>query len=284
MARAAEALGYHSLWVFQRLLYPLRPREPYYGSAGGPWPEAFRAVLDPVVALTVAAAVTTRIRLGVSVLITPLYSPVVLGKQLASLDVVSGGRLEVGLGTGWSSDESVAAGAPAGSRGARAEEFLRCLIAVWGDDPVEFAGRFFTVPRSLVAPKPVQRPRPPLLIGGYSPGALARAARYADGYTGGNVPLQTLGPLLGRLREAAAAAGRDPAGLRVVCRAAFNLTPARLGAGRRLWWGTADEIREDLDRYAAAGVTETFLDPNFQPGGPDPERVLEQMAVLAPAG
>src|SRR3989304_6039156 len=119
VARHAEALGSHSLWVFQRLLYPVTPKDEYYGAPGGAWPDAFRSVLDPAAALAYVAALTRTIRLGVSVLIMPFYAPVVLAKQLATLDVLSGGRLDVGLGLGWSRDEYPAAGAGWGRRGGR---------------------------------------------------------------------------------------------------------------------------------------------------------------------
>ena len=268
VAQAAERLGYHSLWAFQRLLYPVAPRNEYYGTPGAAWPEAFRAVLDPPAALAFVAALTTRIRLGVSVLLVPFYSPVVLAKQLATLDVLSGGRLVVGLGVGWSLDEFEAAGAPRARRGARADEFVRCLKAMWADDPVEFAGEFYRVPRSLVSPKPVQRPHPPILIGGYAEAVFRRAVTLGDGYTGGNIPLDELAPLVARLRALAREAGRDPETLPIVCRRALR--------------GGLDELRADIRRYAEAGVTELFVDPNFQPGGPSLEGVLALLEALAP--
>jgi probable F420-dependent oxidoreductase len=267
--------------VFQRLFYPVAPRNEYYG-APGPWPEAFRSALDPVVALTWAAAHTRRIRLGVSVLIMPFYQPLVLAKQLATLDVMAGGRLDVGVGIGWSLDEFEAAGVPGDRRGARADEFLKVLRAAWGDDPVEFAGEFYRIPRSYVRPKPVQRPRPPLLVGGYSEPVLRRAATLADGYTGGNIPLADLAGVVARVQAAARAAGRDPERFPIVCRGSFRLTDEPLGAGRRALSGSLDEIREDIRRYADAGVSELFLDPNFQPGGAELASVLRQLETLAP--
>lgn len=281
MARRAEDLGYASAWVFQRLFYPVAPRNEYYGSPGA-WPEAFRSALDPVVALAWAAAHTRTLRLGVSVLVMPFYQPLVLAKQLATLDVVASGRLDVGVGIGWSVDEFEAAGVPADRRGARADEFLKVLTAAWGDDPVEFAGEFYRIPRAHVRPKPVQRPRPPLMVGGYSEAVLRRAATLADGYTGGNIPLADLEGVVARVRRAARAAGRNPDGFPIVCRGSFRLTAEPLGAGRRALWGSADEIRDDVARYAAAGVTELFLDPNFQPGGAELASVLTQMTALAP--
>ena len=268
--------------MFQRLFYPVAPRNEYYG-APGPWPEAFRSALDPVVALTWAAAHTRTIRLGVSVLIMPFYQPLVLAKQLATLDVMCGGRLDVGVGIGWSLDEFEAAGVPADRRGARADEFLEVLRTAWGDDPVEFAGEFYRIPRSYVRPKPVQRPRPPLLVGGYSGPVLRRAATLGDGYTGGNIPLGDLASVVARVHAAARAAGRDPARFPIVCRGSFRLTAEPLGAGRRTLSGSVAEIRDDLRRYAEAGVSELFLDPNFQPGGAELASVLRQLERLAPS-
>jgi probable F420-dependent oxidoreductase len=267
--------------VFQRLFYPVAPRNEYYG-APGPWPEAFRSALDPVVALTWAAAHTRRIRLGVSVLIMPFYQPLVLAKQLATLDVMAGGRLDVGVGIGWSLDEFEAAGVPGDRRGARADEFLKVLRAAWGDDPVEFAGEFYRIPRSYVRPKPVQRPRPPLLLGGYSEGVLRRAAALADGYTGGNIPIADLAGVVARVQAAARAAGRDPERFPIVCRGSFRLSDGPLGADRRALSGSVGEIQDDIRRYADAGVSELFLDPNFQPGGAELRSVLRQLEALAP--
>src|SRR5256886_14662413 len=117
LARRAEALGYRSLWVFQPLLCPVAPLNSYYGTPNEAWPEPFRSTLDPIVTLAFIAAQTERVRLGTSVLVAPFYSPIVLGKQLATLDVISGGRLTVGLGIGWSRGGFGAAGAPGGQRG-----------------------------------------------------------------------------------------------------------------------------------------------------------------------
>jgi hypothetical protein len=112
VAQRAEALGYHSIWVFQRLLYPIKPQNDYPPMPGQPWPKSFERVMDPLVSLAFVAGVTSRIRLGTSVLIMPYYTPVMLAKQLATLDIVSGGRLDVGLGLGWSTDEFDAVGVP----------------------------------------------------------------------------------------------------------------------------------------------------------------------------
>ncbi|OLB97291.1 MAG: hypothetical protein AUH30_10535 [Candidatus Rokubacteria bacterium 13_1_40CM_68_15] len=283
VAQTAEALGYHSVWVFQRLLYALQPKCDYPPMPGQPWPKAFERVFDPIVSLAYVAGATKRVRLGTSVLIMPYYTPILLAKQLATLDVVSGGRLDVGLGIGWSEDEYDAVGVPFRRRGRRADEFLRCLKAIWTDDVVEFAGEFYQVPRSKIEPKPVQKPHPPITIGGYSPVVITRAVTLGDGFNGGNVPLDRVAPIVVELGEAAVAAKRDPATLHIVTRGAFHVHDTRQGPTRRPLWGSLDEIREDIGRYAAAGLTDLFLEANFQPGGASLDRVLGHLEALAPS-
>src|SRR2546422_7488755 len=150
IAQRAESFGYHSLWVFQRLLYAIRPQNDYPPLPGQPWPKSFERVMDPIVTLTWVAAATRRVRLGASVLIMPYYTPVLLAKQLATLDHVSNGRLDVGVGLGWSEDEYDAVNVPFKQRGKRGDEFLRCLKAIWTQDEVEFDGEFYKVPRSRI--------------------------------------------------------------------------------------------------------------------------------------
>ncbi len=282
VAQTAESLGYNSVWVFQRLLYALEPRNEYPPVPGPRWPAAFERVMDPIVTLSYVAAVTRRVRLGTSVLLVPFYQPPVLAKMLATLDVLSGGRLDVGLGLGWSEDEYEAVGAPFRRRGARADEFIRCLKTVWTADVVEFEGEFYNVPRSRIEPKPVQRPHPPITVGGYSPVVLRRAVTLGDGFNGGNMPLAQVAAIVTGLGKAAAEAGRDPATLKVVARGSFAVFEAPQGPGRRPLWGSLGEVRDDIRRYADAGLTELFLEANFQPGGPRLERVLAHMEALAP--
>jgi probable F420-dependent oxidoreductase len=283
VAQTAEALGYHSVWVFQRLLYAIQPKGDYPPMPGQPWPKAFERVFDPIVSLAYVAGATRRVRLGTSVLIMPYYTPILLAKQLATLDVVSGGRLDVGLGIGWSEDEYDAVGVPFRRRGRRADEFLRCLKAIWTDDVVEFAGEFYQVPRSKIEPKPVQKPHPPITIGGYSPVVITRAVTLGDGFNGGNVPLAQVAPLVAQAKDAAREAGRDPATLHIVSRGSYAVHDTPQGEARRPLWGSLAEIREDIQRYARAGLTELFLEPNFHAGGANVDRVLDTMEQLAPS-
>jgi probable F420-dependent oxidoreductase len=229
------------------------------------------------------AAATTTIRLGTSVLIMPFYSPVVLAKQLATLDVLSRGRLNVGLGIGWSEDEYEAVGMPFKQRGRRGDEFLRCLDTIWTNDVVAFEGEFYRVPRCRVEPKPVQKPRPPITIGGYGSKVVRRAVELGDGFSGGNMPLTAVEPLVREVRDAASALGKDPNLLHIVCRGNYRVYDTPQGMDRRPLWGSLDEIREDIRRYADAGLTELFLEANFIPGVRLDE-VLEAMGHLAPTG
>ena len=280
VARRAELLGYHSLWTFQRLLVP----------ADLGWSETYHSVQDPVTTLAFLAAHTTRIRLGVAVLNMPFLSPVVLAKQTATLDILARGRLDVGLGLGWSTEEYQATGASRHRRGRRAEEFVDVLRALWQDDVVEHHGEFYQVPPTRMEPKPVQRPHPPILLGGHAPEALRRAGRLADGWVSGSqADLKGIGEAVTTVKAAAADAGRDPRSLRFVCRGAVRVRPA-MPADREPLTGTLDQIRSDLGRLAAAGITELFVDLNFDPeiGSPraDPDasmrRADEVLDALAP--
>lgn len=278
LARRAEALGYASLWTFQRLLNP----------AEGGLAEPYRSVLDPVVSLAHAAAVTDRVRLGTAILNAPFVAPVVLAKQLTSLDHVSSGRLDVGLGLGWSREEFAAVGVPYDRRGARMEEYLRCLRAIWTEDVVAFDGEFYSMPASTVRPFPLQQPHPPLLLGGTAAPSLRRAGRLADGWiSSSRHDLTRIGSDIATVRDAAEQAGRDPADLRFVVRGLVDIDDGP--RSRSPLHGTVEQIRDDLAVLAEQGVTEVFLDLNYHPavGSPhaDPassvpfaEEVLETFA------
>jgi probable F420-dependent oxidoreductase len=206
---AAEKLGYSTLWSFQRTLFP----------AENPIPMPYRSVHDPLAISSYVAAVTERARIGIAIVNLPFYAPIVLAKALTSIDVLSDGRLDAGLGLGWSADEFAAAGTPMERRGARAEEFLACLHAIWSKEPVEFHGEFYDVPPSLVDPRPVQQPHPPILLGGSAEPALKRAGRLADGWiSASRFPAADVPAAVETIRSAATDAGRDPAALRIIVR------------------------------------------------------------------
>ena len=269
VAERADALGFDSLWAFQRLLHPIDQD----------WGSAYHSVQDPLTSLAYAAAVTSRIRLGVAVVMAPYYAPIVLAKALTTVDVLSDGRLDVGLGLGWSAQEFEAVGVPMERRGPRAEEFVACLKAIWTQPEVEFHGEFYDVPLSRVEPKPVQSPYPPLLMGGGAEAALKRIGRIADGWiSSSRTDLTTIGSSIDVVRAAAVEAGRDPVALRFVVRGVVRLTDAPTSGEARIpLQGDADQIRADMDALEAQGVTEVFLDLNWDDstvGAADPEAAL----------
>jgi probable F420-dependent oxidoreductase len=280
IAGRAEELGYASLWTFQRVLFP----------AGGELGPAHRAVHDPIVTLAHVAGHTDRIGLGTATICAPFTAPALLAKTLTSLDVLCGGRLTAGLGMGWLPQEYAAAGVPFERRGARMDEYLRCLEALWTQDPVEFAGEFYTVPRSHVGPPPVQRPHPPVLLGGAAGPALRRAGRLAQGWIGSSKQdLTRIGTCVTTVRDGARDAGRDPQAARIVVRGLVDLVDDDPGGQRRPLQGTREQVLEDLDALRAQGVTEVFFDLNLSPrvGSPDvdagealayAERVLDAFA------
>ncbi|HEY2443517.1 MAG TPA: TIGR03619 family F420-dependent LLM class oxidoreductase, partial [Streptosporangiaceae bacterium] len=208
-ASRAERAGYDSLWTFQRLLIPA-------GSAMDP---VYQSVLDPIVSLGYAAAGTSRIRLGTAIVNLPFISPAVLAKQAATLDILSGGRLDLGLGSGWMPEEFQATGASMARRGARTEEYVAVLHALWASGVTEFSGEFYSVPAGRADPKPVQPGGPPILLGGGAPAALARAGRIADGWlTASRTDLARIADGVEVVKSAARDAGRDPDAVRIICR------------------------------------------------------------------
>jgi probable F420-dependent oxidoreductase len=285
-AASAEGAGYASLWTFQRLIVP-------EGSAMEP---VYHSVLDPMVALGYLAAATQRIRLGVAVVNMPYLAPVYLAKQAATVDVLSGGRLDLGLGIGWMPEEFTAADATMAKRGVRTGEYLEVLRRAWAEGITEFSGEFYTVPPGRIAPNPVQRPGPPVLLGGTVRAALERAGRLADGWvTSSRADLSRISEGIGVVCGAAAEAGRDPASIRIICRGVVRAgAPVTVpeGGGRTLLSGSYADIRGDVAWLAEHGVTEIFYDLNWDPliGAPDADpvgavaRAEEILTELAPGG
>jgi probable F420-dependent oxidoreductase len=274
-AEQAEQAGYASLWTFQRLLVP-------EGSGMEP---VYHSVLDPMVALGYAAAKTSRIRLGVAIINLPFISPAVTAKQAATVDVLSGGRLDLGLGIGWMPEEFALTGASTPRRGARTEEYVAVLRTLWSADGAPFHGEFYTVPAGKQEPRPVQRPGPPVLLGGMSRPAMVRAGRLADGWiTSSRADLAKISEAVSVIQDAAAAAGRDP--VRIICRGVVRAG----GDGTCLLSGRYDKIREDTAWLESQGVTEVFYDLNWDPAVGNPSvdaaaaagRAEEILAALAP--
>ncbi len=261
VAIGAEAAGFASLWAMDRLLAPVAPRTfGYPGRPDGRLPETQQRVLDPVVSLTLAAAVTDRVRLGTDVLVAPWYPPVLLARSLAALDQVSHGRLTVGLGLGWSVDEFEAAGASMVGRGQRLEEILDVLTTLWRGGTTTIDTTRERVATSTIGLTPVQRPHPPILLAATSTAGLDRIGRRADGWIPFGTSFEDTAAGWARVRWAAMRNGRDPDDLELVLRADPAITDVPLAPGRPAFVGSRRQVVADVARAAAIGVTELILD------------------------
>jgi probable F420-dependent oxidoreductase len=263
VAQAAERAGYASVWVQERLLRPLEPSSGYGGMEGVPIPEPYHTVYEPIETLTLVAAKTERVKLGTSVIDALFHVPLVLGKRIATLDRFSNGRTIIGLGQGWSEEEFRAANVPMKRRGAGFDDFIAAMRALWGPDPVEYKGRFYQVPKAQINPKPVQSGGPPLLVGAFTPAAVARAGKLGLGFNPINISWDFLEGMTGAYRAAATAAGHDPNRLPIIIRANNQITQQPLGDDRGPFSGTPDQIKADLDRTSGMGINHVFFDLGF---------------------
>ncbi|MFD4504648.1 LLM class F420-dependent oxidoreductase [Streptomyces sp. NPDC058457] len=264
VARAAEQIGYDSLWVFERALFPEPATQGLYNVPGLPWPDEYRSVAEPLVTLTLAAAATERVRLGSSVLVAPLHNPFQLARSLATLDAASGGRVLAGFGTGWSLDEYAAAGIrPFVERGKVLDELIDVCRAVWGPDPVRHDGQLTKIASAVVGPKPA---RPiPILLAASNKKALTRLVDRADGWLPVGMGAEQLAAQWQGVQDLAAERGRTEP-LQTVVRVNATYTPkAYDGSDRRPFQGSADQIVEDLVAHAAVGLEEILIDLESTP-------------------
>jgi len=250
-AKKAEELGFDAVFVNDHIIVDGSPR-------AAPWTNVY----DPLVAMSFIAAHTSRIGVGVSVLIMPYRNPIETAKALATLDRMSGGRVIAGVGVGWNEAEFNALGVPFSERGARTTEYLRLWQACWAPGLVSFAGKFFTFSDMHVSPKPLQHPHPPIWIGGASDAALRRAARFAAVWQPTPIPVADLLERQTALRKACEGVGREhPIKTRMSFRVEFsNITGnAPLSSGKRpIGHGTPSEVAEDLLRYREAAGLDAF--------------------------
>jgi probable F420-dependent oxidoreductase len=293
IAKEAEKEGLDSVWVFERLLWPLKPQTPYAGTPDGTLPVEYQNVLDPLETLTYLAGNTDKISLGTCVIDMLFHNPVVLARRFATLDILSHGRAIAGLGIGWSKDEYDVSGVPYKHRGERANEFLQLLKRIWTDEVVEFKGKFYSIPASKIGPKPVQKPHPPILLGGFSPNTFLRIVNYADGW----LPVAGFGPLEQReqgingLREGARKANRDPSKIRVFVLTCPNVLDSSSSSAtsssssseqqRLPMTGTIDQIGADIDQIKAMGVEHIMFGHVFSPIGKDVKKMIEITKELA---
>jgi probable F420-dependent oxidoreductase len=235
---AVEERGFESIWVPEHVVLFDEYESKYPYSPDGKFPGGGETgLLEPLTALTYLAAVTDRVRLGTAVVLVPQRNPVYLAKQVADLDVLSGGRVELGIGIGWLEEEFDALNVPFARRGVRTNDCLKVMRSLWTDDVSSYEGETYTLPPARFYPKPVQDPVP-ILVGGESDAALKRAARYGQGWFTFNRQPDEVGPALARLDAALADAGRARG-------AGFTVTLSPYFAG---------VDKAGIEAYAEAGV------------------------------
>lgn len=255
--RLLEDLGCESVWVVEHVVVPgsyasTYPYDPSGRMSLGPDDD----VPDPLHWLTFAAACTSTLRLGVAMLILPVHHPVHLAKRLATMDVLSGGRLLAGIGVGWLEEEYEALGVPFAERGRRADEYLAAMKTLWTNEPASYRGRYVEFTNVYCAPRPVRPSGVPIVVGGHTRAAVRRAARFASGFYPLGVDLAGMATLLAALRDECATLGRDPAEVEVTARAPSKASEvaalAELGVSRVVVRADASDpagVREQVTRY-----------------------------------
>ena len=257
LATTAERVGIESIWAVEHVVVPVgyKSTYPYDPSGRMPAPEQM-PLPDPLLSLTYAAAVTKTLRLATGIVILPQRHPLYVAKEVATLDVLSKGRVIFGIGVGWLAEEFEAVGVPFAERAARTAETVRAMRSLWKDEAEPFAGKHFGWGKLESHPKPIQKPGVPIVVGGHTELAARRAARYGDGFFPGVADETKLVWLLGIMREECKKIGRDPASIEVTSgRAVPDLDGVKrlreLGVGRFMVPPPAfdpDGITEGLER------------------------------------
>ena len=257
LALAVESAGYDSVWVSDRTVFPsdLADRYPEMYGPGRSNPDA-QNVLEAMTALSYVGGMTSRVRLGLSVLVLPFRHPLLNAKMATTLDVLSGGRLIFGVGTGWMQEEFDAMGATMAHRGRVTDDHLRLFKAACLDDEPDYRGDHASISGMRFFPTPVQRPHPPIWIGGNSDAALLRSARLGDAWHGINLTPKQVAERRERLRAVCEREGREAESVQVTLRATLRLgAPIDGDSGSRVpLSGSMGQVREDLDAYEHAGL------------------------------
>ena len=266
ICQRAESAGFESVWGGEHVLMPDSIASKYPYTADGKIPaEPDTPIPDPLIWLAFAAAAAPTLRLGTCILIVPQRNPLILAKELATLDQLSGGRVELGLGVGWMKEEFDALGVPWERRGARNDEYIAAMRALWAGPHAEFHGDFVDFDPATCSPRPVNGSIP-VLVGGDTDAAINRAVRLADGYFPGEGDVERLDALLGRLRDAAKKADRDPSSIEI--NAMFGMQMADPVAG--------------AEQLAEIGVGRIMIPAFFFAGPGGLDRLSELGEKLAP--
>ncbi len=246
IAEDAEAMGFDSVWVSDHIVTPGHMQ----GSVGPMFMDAF-------VVLSHVSAITRRVKLGTTVMVVPYRNPLVAAKTISTLDVLSGGRVVLGVGAGGAPDEFDALGVPESQRGSRTDEYLSVMIELWTTDPTDYQGRYVAFSGVRFGPKPTQQPHPPIWVGGRSDAALRRAVRFGQAWHPTSVALEALRERMSMLHELSYATGRERPPETTVHQAVdFSGGPAayRETGERRLGHGSPELVIGDLDAYHGLGI------------------------------
>jgi probable F420-dependent oxidoreductase len=250
LVRTAEEVGFDSIWTLEHVVVPVgyQTRYPFSKDGKMPGPENV-PVEDPLLPLSYAAAITTKLRLGTAIVILPQWHPLYVAKALATLDVLSRGRAVLGVGIGWLREEFAAVGVPFARRAARTEESIRAIRSLWKEKPEPFEGEFYRWAPVESNPKPVQSSGVPIVMGGHAEGPARRAARIADGFFPMYGELEQLASWIAALRDECSRIGRDPAEVEITS-------------------GMIPPNPDLVERYAELGVSRLAVPPPaFDPEG-----------------
>lgn len=288
MAKRADSEGVDSLWVFERLLWPINPQNPYPATPDGSLPEEYKTIFDPLQTLAYVSANTSKVLLGTSIVDMLFHNPVILARSLASLDIFSQGRVIAGFGIGWSKDEYQASNIPFKDRGKQADEYVQVLKRIWQEDTVEFKGRYYNIPASKIGPKPMQKPHIPTFLGGFSPNTFSRIVNYdTNGWLGILMgPIEQIESIMNTMKENAKKANKDPGNFGVILLTYPNITETEMpqqhqqqqqneGGNRQPMSGTIDQIGADIKKVKDIGVDHIIFGYNFSQFGKDIGKMID---------
>ncbi len=216
LAKRAEELGFASFWVPEHPIIPIKTSSPYPASRDGIIPDAYGRILDPFIALARASAVTTRIQLGTGICLIPERNPLLLAKEVATLDKLSGGRFLFGIGAGWLREETEIMGGNFDRRWGQTKEAIMAMKELWTKDEAAYQGKFYNFPAVRSFPKPAQQPHPPIFMGGSSPHVFKRVVEWGDGWMPVLSPVEEIQRGRAILNELAQKVGRDPKSIQVL--------------------------------------------------------------------
>lgn len=259
MGRRAEELGFESIWYAEHPVVPVTSSSPF-PSTGGEIPEVYAHFDDPYIALARVSGVTTTLKLGTGITLVPERNPLVLAKQVAALDLHSGGRFLFGIGTGWLREETEIMGGDFPRRWTQTREALDVLKALWTEDEAEYHGEYFDFPPVRCFPKPAQRPHPPVIIGGSAPNVLRRIVDHGDGWLPNRATPAQVAEARAELDRMATEVGRDPGSISI---SIYGQEPDR----------------ELLSAFAEAGADRVIVRPQHVATEAEMDSQLQQMAA-----